>query len=185
MFFDELGPPWPLHDCDTSWTRKLKRTTDKTGRIRVELSPGVTISRPAASFGIDPSIVARVRTAKIKQSPDPIVAVEPRRSASKEIVGVLREISRSSNPITAYRFDDTDMAYAMLGPIGAQAVGKITVYSPSNSGEQLQSFTAWIPTELIKESWIARGITVSVSLEGVQVLGRGYAWFCDCFEVLG
>ena len=74
----------------------------------------------------------------------------------------------------------------MLGPIGAQAVGKITVYSPSHSGEQLQSFTAWIPAELLKESGIARGITVSVSvsLEGVQILGCGYSWLCDCFEVL-
>lgn len=179
VFFDELGPPWPLHDCDTSWTRKLRCTTDKTGRITVELGPGITISRPLRSFGIDQNIIAKAHAAKAKKSPDPVVVVKPNGQTPKEIVGILREVSRNSNPIKAYRLNDTSMARAMLGRIGAQRVGKITVHVPSTSEEQRQSFSAWIPSELLKEPRIVHGITVSLSLEGVRILSHGYTWFCD------
>ncbi len=185
VFFDELDPPWPLHDCDTSWTRKLKRTTDKTGKITVELRPGITVSRLSASFGIDESIISRARKAQKNQAPDPIVAIEPKRASSKSIVGVLREITRSASPIKFYKLDETVIVNAMLDPIGAQAMGRITVHVPSLPGGQLESFSLWIPSALLKESRIARGITVSLTLEGIQILGRGYAWFSDDFEVVG
>jgi hypothetical protein len=185
VFFDELGPPWLLHDCDTSWTRKLKRTTDKTGKITVEMSPGITVSRPSASFGIDENIISRARKARKNQAPDPIVAIEPNRTSSKSIVGILREITRSASPIKFHNLDDTVMVNAMLGPIGAQAMGRITVHVPSLSEGQMESFSLWIPFVLLKESRIARGITVSLTLEGIQILGRTYAWFSDDFEVVG
>lgn len=186
VFFDELGPPWPTHDCDTSWTRSLKRTTDKSGKVTVHLGQGVTVSRPAEhSFGIDDLLIARARASIKKQAPDPIVAVEPKNTQSRFIVGVLREISRSGNPVKVFELPDTVVSNAMLGPIGAQAVGRITVHAPSPAGGPLESITTWIPLDLLSDSRIVKGITVALRIDGVHVLGRGYSWFCDDFEVVG
>src|SRR5690606_17686842 len=46
VFFDDLGDPWPIHDCDTSWTRSLNRMRGGDGTITVQLADGVTIRRP-------------------------------------------------------------------------------------------------------------------------------------------
>lgn len=185
VFFDQLGSPWPIHNCDNTWARKLQRTTDKTGKIKVSLSPDVTVIRIPRSFGIEQDIISRAQTAKTKQTLDPIVAVEPTKSSSKAIVGVLREITKSADPAKVFKLDNTTMAYALLGPVGRQPVGKITVHAPSASGTQQESFNVWIPSTLIKDTRIVRGLTVSLTLEGIPVLGSGYTWFCDSFDILG
>jgi hypothetical protein len=185
VFFDELGPPWPVHDCDTSWTSNLKRTIDKTGRITVELRPGITVTRLPDSFELDASVIANARTSATKRVPDPIVVVEPADSALRTVVGILREIARSSDPLDTYRLDDTTIGRALLGPIGTGAVGRITVHAPSMSDGQLDSFTAWVPAELLEDQRITRGLTVSIAVEGVAIPGRDWAWYCVCFEVVG
>lgn len=186
VFFDELGPPWPLHDCDTSWTRNLKKTTDRSGRITVELAPGISITRPPErDFGIDDTLAARARASSKAQKPDPFVAVEPRGEKSRLIIGVVREVAHDANPIKAMKLPDTVMAHAMLGPIGAQAVGRLTIHAPSPAGGPQESITTWIPTALLSDSRIVRGITVAARVEGIHVAKFGYTWFCDEFEVVG
>lgn len=185
VFFDDLGAPWPIHDCDTSWTRGLRRTTDSTGSISVELSPGVTITRPPESFGIESSIVESARAGRRRAVSAPIDAIEPKSSRATEVIGVLRELSRNAKPLKTYRLDDTVMAFAMLGPIGMQAMGRITIHVPSAAAEKLESYTAWIPADLVRDSRITRGIAVSATLVGVAIPTNGYAWYCDCFEVMG
>ena len=184
VFFDELGPPWPIHDCDTSWTRRLRRTTDETGRITVELSEGITIIRSPVSSEIEEGVISNARKRHSKAS-DPIVRIEPAKGSHKSCVGVLREINRHVRPLNFYELDNTAMAIAMLGPIGVQEMGRITVHAPSSIGDQTESFTLWIPSDLLREPRIVRGITVSLVMESVEIPGRGFAWFSDEFEIMG
>ena len=184
VFFDDLGPPWPDHDCDTSWTRRLKRTTDETGRITVELSEGITVIRTPESFGIEEGVISGARISHKNQAPEPIVKIEPKKGTRKSYVGILREISRQVRPLEFYELDDTTMAIAMLGPIGAQDMGRITVHVPAPTGE-FESFTLWIPSDLLRDPRIVRGITVSLALESVEIPGEGLAWFSNEFEVMG
>ena len=79
----------------------------------------------------------------------------------------------------------TPFAIAMLGPIGSQEMGRITVHVPSANRKQLESFTLWIPSDLLSEPRIVSGITVSLVIESVEILGQGFAWFSDEFEVVG
>lgn len=184
VFFDELGHPWPIHDCDTSWPRGLKRTTDEKGRISVELREGITVT--SAPLDIEEGFRDQVAERPNNQDPEPIVAIEPDNdSSSKSVIGVLREINRHVSPLKFYERDNTAMAIAMLGPIGAQEMGRITIHAPSASGEQFESFTLWIPSALLSEPRIVCGITVSVIMESVEILGQGFAWFSDEFEVVG
>ena len=185
VFFDELGYPWPLHDCEISWTRRLKRTKEETGQITVELSPGISVIRTVSdTFGIDENLVAKVRARFQKQTIDPIAAIEAINRNPIIITGILRDLAQIANPIKNYQLNDTAMSRAMLGPISAQPIGKITVHVPTTSGGQLNSYTVWVPTLLLNDSRLVRGITVSLTINGVPLPGRGYAWFCNRFEMV-
>lgn len=185
VFFDDLGDPWPRHDCDTSWTRGIRRTVDPSGRVTAHLSSGVSVTRPPEDFSVDERVIARARTPKRREAAEPIIAVDPKGDATCEITGVLRELTRSAKPLKAFGFDERDMGYALLGVIGAQPVGRITVHVPKDDSSQLQSYTAWIPSALIKDARINTGITVSIRAQGVPIAGKDYVWYCEDFTVIG
>ena len=183
VFFDALGSPWPVHDCDTSWTRKLKRTTDKTGKISVQIAEGITVTRVPDTFRVDKTILDRLHLAKKSTKPEPFVAVEPEDNSSRCIVGILRELTCNVDPIKKFGIGDTAMGLAMLGPLGEQEMGRVTVHVPLPTEQQAESFTLWIPSALIADPVIITGLTVSLGLESINT-PRGYVWFCDQFDVL-
>ncbi len=187
VFFDELGPPWPIHDCEKSWARGLRRFTDDNGDTVVELKPGITVTRSfakPASFKVDRSVISKAQRAKGKKAQDPIVAVEPERELRESPIGILREIKPWADPIKAYRLPDTAPGRASLGSIGKQKVGKITMHVPYPTEDYIESFTFWIPAKLLRDRRLERGVTVAVDLKRIQIIGCGYAWFCDSFEVV-
>ena len=185
VFFDELGPPWPIHDCDISWTRKLKRTTDQTGKITVELGEGITISRVPNSFQIDKKIIHQVRRSKEPEKPAPFIAIEPEKETTCSVIGILREIILDACPFKKYGLPDTPIGRAMLNQIAKQKMGRITVHVPPSTGIESKSFSLWIPFALIQDRRITRGRIVSLTLETVKIHKHGYVWFSDEFDVRG
>ena len=183
VFFDDLGGSWPRHDCDTSWANSLVRTIDSTGAITVRLGPNVKATRPGDFSGIDESLVARARAKR--ERPDPIVKIYPKKGSKRHVLGVLRELQRKANPLKAFRLPDTVMARQFLGVIGKQPVGKITVHMQSETSDQQESFTAWIPARWVEDQRIVRGIAVIAELVGVRVNLVETTWFCCGFEVVG
>ena len=183
VFFDELGGSWPRHDCDTSWARNLKRTIDSTGKITVHLSSSITVVRRGDFSGIDESLIARARARRDR--PDPIVRIDPEKGAERHVVGVLRELQRTADPLRAFRLEGNVMAQLFLGIIGKQPVGKITVHMQSEESDQQESFTAWIPATWVEDRRIVPGIPVIADLLGVRVKHHEAAWFSRGFEVAG
>ncbi len=187
VFFDELGSPWPIHDCHESWARGLRRFTDDNGDVVVELKPGITVTRSfanPASFKVEQSVISKAQPAKRKKKQDPIVPIEPERELSESHIGILREIRPCVDPVKAFRMADTAMGRASLGSIGKQEMGKITVHVPYPTEDYIESFTSWIPVKLLRDRRIKRGVTVALDLERIQIVGRGYTWFCDSLEVV-
>ncbi len=187
VFFDELGLPWPVHDCEESWARGLRRFTDDNGDTVVELKSGITVTRSfarPASFRVEQSVVSKALPPKKKKAPDPIVPIEPDRELTESHVGILREIRPSVDPVKAFRMADTAMGRASLRSIGKQKMGKITVHVPYPTEDYTESFTSWIPARLLQNRRIERGVTVALDLERIRIVGRGYAWFCDSLEVV-
>ena len=58
VFFDSLGAPWPIHDCDLSWGQGLDRQRNESGGATVQIAPGVTAYR---SGSISPDVVTRTK----------------------------------------------------------------------------------------------------------------------------
>lgn len=187
VFFDELGSPWPIHDCDESWARGLRRFTDDNGDTVVELKPGITVTRSfanPASFKVEQSVISKAQRAKRKKKQDPIVPIEPERELSESHIGILREIRSHGDPVKAFRVPDTTMGRASLRSIGKQEVGKITVHVPYPTEDYIESFTSWVPAKLLRDRRIKRGVTVAVDLKSISIVGRGYAWYCDSLKVV-
>ncbi len=63
-------------------------------------------------------------------------------------------------------------------------MGKITVHVPYPTEDYIESFTSWIPAKLLRDRRIKRGVTVALDLERIQIVGRGYTWFCGSLEVV-
>ena len=108
------------------------------------------------------------------------------------MLGTLREIYRERDPLKVFDLDDTPMSRAMLGPIGRQPVGQITVHAQGVETVQLESFTAFVPCGLVADSRIRHGIAVSAELEGVQIVGgengqvvTKTVWLCDELYIVG
>lgn len=184
VFFDELGPPWPMHDCDQSWARRRRRSVDESGQVVVEIREDVTLIAPPPSFAVDDGIAESLIEAPSSRQPDPIIAMDPPPGASEHYIGILREVSPRVDPLRHYRSPDTTVARASLQQIGQQPVGRITIHLPSPIGDDVESYTAWVPVEFLDEQ-VRRGATVAVDLEGVRIVGHEVAWFCSMLEVLG
>lgn len=182
VLFDELGPPWPRHDCDRSWSGGLTRTVTDSGEVRVALASDVTAVRPGPSFDVEEDALRRVVSRKA--SPDPIIAMDPPPGAREEVLGVLREVTVEVDPHTKLGVARSTMGAAALGPMGHGPMGRITVHTSSPEEDDLiESFTSWVPTQAIED--LKRDVTVSVVLESVSVLGvRSPVWFCSALTVV-
>lgn len=196
VFFDHLGPPWPIHHHGDSsdydpppWLVAVIRRINPDGDTIAELTQlGVSVIKPAHSAGnatSSPNPPRRDSSSK----PPPIVAVPPGESEMREFTGMLREITRSVNPMPAFGYDDDGpmavaMTQAILGSRWVAKFGKITVHTPRSNSPQLESYTAWIPATLIKSPRIKPGITVSVTLTSVDISHRYRDWYCDRFRVV-
>ena len=120
---------------------------------------------------------------------DPIVAVPPDLSATREFTGTLNEIIPIINLTALGYADDGPMAAAlakaMLGRRWADRFGRITVYTRQPGAEQQESYTALIPAGLISDRRsVKRGIAVAVKLTGIDVSDRRRDWYCDDFRVV-
>ena len=188
VFFDDLGPPWPIHDCHESWARGLKRFTDDNGDTVVELKPGITVTRSLAkpaSFEVQQSVVSEALRKKKTRAPDPIVPVEPEREMAESHIGLLREMRPHVDPVKAFRVPDTAMGRASLGSIGKQRMGRITVHVPyPDEDDYVESFTSWVPARILQDPRVKRGVTVALDLKRIHIVGRGYTWYCDSLKVV-
>ena len=180
VFFNRLGWPWPEHDRDRCWADSLVRTVDDSGRITVRLSRHVTVSRPPEFPGIEPELVRRVEDPQ----PSPIIAIQREAGLRVRVEGILREITTSKDPFRAFGLRRGTIGAAMLGAIGRQPVGQITVHVPSPGGVQIESYTAWVPTGLLEWEGIERGLVVLAELEAIAV-GGDSTWFCNGFGPFG
>ena len=183
VFFDALGQPWSIHDCGTSWTRKLVRRKDESGAITVEILPGITARRPPEGT-IDTSVVSIAK--QREQKPDPIVVIDPDSKGEVDTVGVLRERRIDVDVEKTLKLAKASpMASGFLGPLGKGRWSRITVHTLAPRQDVLHSYTAWIPSEVLSSAGGQKGMTVSVRVSSRSIPGIGSFWICDSYEVLG
>ena len=181
VFFDRLGHPWPIHDCDASWAGKLPRWVDDSGGLNVEISPGITVRR-APEGSINQGVVTRA--IRRDQRPDPIKAIQPKGSEEITVVGILRELQVEVDAATFLRLPKTSMTSGVLGKLSEGQWGKVTIHSQSPRDDVLTSYTAWVPSKALSETENLKGVTVNARISSQFILGVGNVWVCNLYEVL-
>lgn len=186
VFFDELGEPWPIHDCDTAWAKSLQRSQDDNG-VTVEISDGITIRRPSEDFSVHRNIIQKAKERKSKPHTDPIIAVKPEgNSGLVTIIGVLREKTVNADPEKFLKIDGSPtMVTSALGVLGKDKWYKLTVHEPSASKNIQHSYTFWAKSSQANISENSKGVTVLAEIEPFEVLGAGIVWLCTQYKVLG
>ena len=182
VFFDDLGHPWPIHDCDTSWTRGLGRQHDDSGGITVQITREITVTRPPDG-SIDRDVIAR--GVRREQRSDPIVARQPDGSEELFLVGILRELRVDVDVLGSLRLPDTSMASGFLGQLARGKWGRVTIHTQSPHEDLLNSYTAWVPGDALADSNNSRGVTVAATLTPQAIPGFGNFWVCNSYEVVG
>ena len=185
VFFDDLGSPWPIHDCNTSWTRNLVRKQNSSGVITVKIRPGVIIRRVPDNFSIDSDIVSLSQ--RRTQQQDPIISISPDPDSEQvTVVGVLREKRIEVDIMTSLNLPPiSSMVSAFLGPLSKGRWGKVTIHEQSSSKDVLHSYTAWVASEILDDIRNSKGVTVMAELSAFSVPQIGTFWICDSYEVLG
>lgn len=183
VFFDQLGPPWPIHDCDLSWARGRRRWQDDSGGTVVEIASGITLRRAPPEGSIDQTVVSRGR--RQAERPDPIVAIKPGKAEEVSVEGRLRHLQIEVDVALSLKLPETSMASGFLGRLATGRWGKITIHSQSPREDVLNSYTAWVPSAALSEARSSEGVTVAVKMSSHCIPGVGNFWICSDYEVLG
>lgn len=188
VLFDDLGPPWPQHDCDRRWAETRRRSVDQHGRLQVEVAEGVTVMRLPDDFTIDVETIDLARRAdqvqRRSRPSDDIVRQDPTPSADDFYVGTLREVAATVDPLKHFGMRPSTLADAGLRDLGKQPVGRITVHVLF--GDDVESYTVWAPSVILRDASVVRGATVEVQLVGLRILAPHplVVWYCPSLEVL-
>lgn len=187
IFFDELGIPWPIHNCNTSWGKNLIRTRDSSGGITVEIAEGITVRRPPEKFSVDSSIVSKAKQRKQQSNQDPIIAVKPEDSSGKvTVVGVLREKQVGVDVVKSLKLPvASPMVSAFLGQLAKGKQGKVTLHEPSPRQNILHSYTFWVSSKSVIDVKNSIGVTVMAKLSPLVIPDICAVWYCEYYEVLG
>jgi len=188
VFFDELGQPWPIHDCETSWTRKLIRKKDASGKITVRLNKNIVVIRPPKSFEVDGEFVSKSLERARKNIQDPIKRIDPPESFDKtvEIIGILREKRAEADVVKALRLSNvTTMASAFLGPLAKGKWGKATIHEKDAAKDTLNSYTTWVRSDVMLDTRNLVGVVVSAQIKPHRLPGAPTVWLCQNYKILG
>ncbi|MGH7515821.1 MAG: hypothetical protein ACREOQ_23215 [Gemmatimonadales bacterium] len=173
VFFDDLGPPWPVHSCYFAYQEGRLAESYQAYRARMVTEYG-TVDRSAPRQGRPLRTVGWTHRSSPKRRdprqgivkpprPEDIVRCDPAncRAGMITVSGILREIHPHRE--LKGHFPGGSAGYAaMLNALGSDSYTQITVID-----RDLLSYTSWIP---IAEISVPLGTPVRVSVERVRML---------------
>ena len=191
VFFDELGPPWPQHNCG-----HIGNPVDNRPSI-IPSIPGINWIRGGQAKGnllpglvrgdsIDPEIVRRVVRESQNKNRE-IMRIEPLGSTPEVIAGTIQD--RVETDLSKkYGIDRNSIGYGELAKkIGDADPIQFTVLVDelANDPEAIDylSYTFLCARNLADKN-IRRGALVEVDLEQAQPLGIGPFWLARAIERL-
>lgn len=189
VFFDELGWPWPEHNCEFSssdrrWAKGRPKTKLSGGGMRAEISDSVTLTRPPERpirrWNIDAAVADAARRDALSRQSHAIESVPPGADWDVEITGVVREVNSQVDVYRRLKLPRTALSEGFLGVLGTGRWARMTVHVLDSV---IYSYSLWIPVSFLPPGGVRLGVTVSAVLRRLDVAGRAREWVCRRFDV--
>jgi len=181
VLFDELGWPWPEHRC-------VQYLIAQYGKEVVERAMSVQMMLPGRSaaehqIASDYADVIHQHHEMPKPQPTCIIRREPVEGQTTCDVGIIREVIPRIDIFKKLRVpEDSVLGVRLLGPLGRDEFGQITIHIGSLAHGNVESYTCFVRRELLQSSGITRGDVVSFRLRAFSVPGRCVVWICEGLE---
>ena len=192
VFFDELGPPWPIHDCRTRGNN-VAPYSPSTLKIPIGVdvlrynqnSTGLLPGWQHGSDFIDPELVKRVNESQILARDT--MRIEPIGRRTAEIVGVVRERSKP-DLARQHRLERSSIGFRDLAnTIGDADPVQLTVQVDELPGDpdaiDYLSYTFLLPRKLAGQD-ISRGTVIQARLAPMETLSGIRLWVAQEIEIL-
>ena len=175
VFFDELGPPWPIHSCpgyERAHKNSPKNIEGPVGRF-IHTETGELVHADTYLKNIQSKHSVK------KQWDQPIIAVPPVEGLPLYEIGVVRDIILGVDIYKRFNLKkETIFSRQLLGNIGEEKVAQVTMYADDITTGKLASYTFLI----IQAKWIAlhavKDDLLHFEIEGKSILGRHPYWIC-------
>lgn len=199
MFFDDIGSPWPIHDCSykgtirrqasgapsnsgpSYWPSLLGVSIIRGGSQRNGLLPGFRRSTDS----IDTNLVRRAREATNLNRE--IMRIEPIGEKAIEIVGVVRELA-SPDLAKRYNLSRGNIGFNQLSKLlgdadPIQVTLFIDEFAVDSAAVDYMSYTFLAPRARNARKF-HKGNVLQASLMPIEILGAGRLWKANALERL-
>ena len=188
MLFDELGEPWPRHDCKLlPLGRKIEVADRRVGREATERY----LADQMMAIRIDAGYADRIREAhreagrrprRPKPAPREIFREDPYAGGTTAETGFVRELIPDVDVYRKHGTPRTRIGAASLGELASGAYAQITIHTGALGDEDDFSFTFLIARRMLAEAGVRKGDLVRCRLRGAPILRQEPVWVCDGIE---
>jgi hypothetical protein len=174
VLFDELGPPWPVHNCQEYWRATLGNEAYARGMAIMMMKPGVEIGRK-----IDPAYAEKVK-AKTKPYLEPMPCEPYRAEDEIEAEGIVRDVAQRVNVFKQLDIPpDSAFGASLLSPLTGQEWGKITIHEGIRGDGESWSYTFLIGRKLLQKVSVIAGDLIRTRLRAFAIPGYRAIWICE------
>ena len=191
VFFDTLGPPWPVHNCielalsDLSIKRALSELgTERVQDHMAELMMTPSIWQPGHS--LEPAWLHKVtqRIATPRAFQPRLIRERPVPGAERDETGIVRELA-AVDPAKALGLDAYSLVgQAMLRSLRLEDCMQLTVHCGDLSCENGSSYTFLAAGALVHQAEAQRGNLIWFEVEAFGLSGKPHVWLCRSLERL-
>ncbi len=183
VFFDEIGPPWPKHECPQRPVAS-RRTLSKS-------------ETNAFSFDSGPKVVAmdkfyRQRTPRqstasketrphAKQIPSILRQDPPRHKYKCMKIGTVAFLTHDADIFKKSGLLERSMGAHLLGNFVAETLAQITLPSraPERAGGSKDSYTFFVAESRVRSLDLREGMVIEEHLRGVSAIASRPIWVCE------
>lgn len=176
VFFDELGAPWPKHQCHGY----LNSLIETYGREVIERGMAVMMMTP----GIEPSYARQVQQDYEQEVRQPapkkdIIRRDPVHGAREDVVGIVRELVDSVNVFKRLGTSDNPISRAILRSLAKAQCVQITIHTGALASTDNHSYTFLVDKQLLMQQSFVKGTLIRCQLRSLVVPGWKPIWICD------
>ena len=190
LFFDELGTPWPIHQCGKfvqNATLSRLGQENLSGTVLSYLDDKKTEAiAQLIERNIERNYVDAIKQATCVQELSPkqsswIVRQDPYHNCKTSEQGIITEIIWNAKIVTKAGLAAGSLGISMLGTYAEIPLVQITIHTAALAEDESEnfSFTFFVEESVAKELSIFKGHFVFAELRGIVISSKYPIWVCE------